>query len=133
MGILVENLETISMKTLFVCADRCRNNHAGEDYDAIQYVANQPEQSTIQPHADAIRKSIQELWDLQKGGEIDPKVVCYLDGPSPYHLILKNLQIIMKSDGVVIELPYEKPAPEITDRETVELLSGFNKSAFQGK
>ena len=113
------------MKTLFVCADRKINNHIGEEYDFILEVPEQPTTDNIADWANRIRGRIRALWMEQvEAKDPDPKVVCNMDGPTPYNGILNNLQIIMKAEeGIIIELPYmEHIQTKVTDPETIELL-----------
>ena len=113
------------MKTLFVCSDRKINDHVGEEYDFIQEVPDQPTTEVISDWANRIRGRIRALWQEQVSeGTSNMKVVCHLDGPTPYNAILNNLQIIMKAEeGIVVELPYMSNIKmEVTDPETVELL-----------
>ena len=117
------------MKTLFICSERLINNHVGEEYDSILEVPDQPTTEIIADLANRIRGRIRGLWMEQvkpadpNAVAVNPKVVCYFDGPSPYAAILSNLQIIMKAEeGAVIELPWDKLQP-VTDPETVELLN----------
>ncbi len=118
------------MKTLFVCAEDKINSHVGEEYDFILEVQSQPTTETIADWANRIRGRIRALWmeevksDDPNAAVIYPKVVCHLDGPTPYNAILNNLQIIMKAEeGIDIELPYmESVKRVVTDEETLELL-----------
>jgi hypothetical protein len=112
------------MKTLFICSSRKVNSHVGEEYDVILEVEDQPTTSTIAEWAHRIKDKIRFLWHEQEGSD-DRRVVCYLDGPTPYNAILNNLQIIMKDEeGIVVELPYMvELRQEVTDPETIELLS----------
>lgn len=113
------------MKTLFVCSDKKINSHVGEEYDSILEVQDQPTTETILEWANRIRGRIRALWMEQvQAKSPDPRVVCCLDGATPYNAVLMNLQIIMKAEeGVVIELPYlSRFSMEVTDRETLELL-----------
>ena len=110
------------MRTLFVVCSRNINSHAGEEYDTILEVPDQPTKVDFQDWANRIKQSIRTLWHDQKG-ENDPKVVVNLAAANPYHAILKDLQIIMKDEeGVVLELPYDKPRDIPMDAETVEML-----------
>jgi hypothetical protein len=114
-----------SMKTLFVCSDKKINNHVGEEYDSILEVQDQPTTETILDWANRIRGKIRALWMEQVQSKTpEPKVVCYLDGPTPYNAVMMNLQIIMKAEeGVVVELPYlSQINMQVTDPETLELL-----------
>jgi hypothetical protein len=118
----------IMAKSLFVCVSKHINNHVGEEYDSILEVEDSPTTETIQDWANRITGRIRKLWHEQVKPDdpnhvaINAKVVCHLDGPTPYHAILANMQIRMKADeSVVIDLPYAKE-PEVTDPEALELL-----------
>jgi hypothetical protein len=122
------------MKTLFICADKKINNHVGEEYDYILEVPEQPTTENIVDWANRIRNRIRALWMEQvEAGTSNMKVVCNLDGPTPYNAILNDLQIIMKSDeGIIIELPYmESIRREVTDSETLELLKKLDANKPQ--
>jgi hypothetical protein len=113
------------MKTFFICSAKRIQNHVGEEYDSILEVEDQPTTVTIGDWANRIMGRIRALWHEQKqANDLDPKVVCHLDGASAYHGILANLQIRMKAEeGIITELPYVAGVPmEVTDKETVELL-----------
>lgn len=113
-------------KSLFVCVSKHINNHVGEEYDSILEVEDSPTSSTIQDWAGRIIGKIRSLW-AEQGGTPDAKVVCHLDGPTPYHAVLANMQIRMKTEeGIVIELPYVKE-PEVTDPEALRLLNRLDK------
>jgi hypothetical protein len=121
------------MKSLFVCSEKKINDHVGEEYDFILEVQDQPTTETIQDWANRIRGRIRALWEEQiREGTSDMKVVCSLDGPTPYNAILNNLQIIMKAEeGIVVELPYmANIVMTVQDPETIELLNKIdgNKS-----
>jgi len=111
------------MKTLFVCSDRKINTHVGEEYDFILEVPDQPTTENIADWAARIRTRIRSMWKEQEGTP-DAKVVCHLDGPTPYNAILNNLQIIMKAEeNIVIELPYMANLDmTVKDPETIDLL-----------
>ena len=114
------------MKTLFICSDKKINSHVGEEYDCILEVQDQPTTETILEHANRIRGRIRSLWMEQiQAKDSDPKVICHLDGASPYNAMLLNLQIIMKADeGIVIELPYlANIKVQVPDKETLDLLN----------
>ena len=116
------------MKSLFVCSANKINNHVGEEYDSILEVTDQPTQSNIDEYANRIRGRIRALWMEQKDPNAaieNPKVVCYLDAPTPYNGILHNYQIIMKDEeGIVIELPYMADLKiEVTDPEALAVLA----------
>lgn len=114
------------MKSLFVCSDKKINSHVGEEYDFILEVQDQPTTETILDWANRIRGRIRALWEEQvKEGTSNMKVVCHLDGPTPYNAVLNNLQIIMKAEeGIIIELPYMAGVDmTVTDPETIELLN----------
>jgi len=115
-------------KSLFVCVSKHINNHVGEEYDSILEVEDSPTTETIQDWANRIIGRIRKLWHEQGGtANPDAKVLCHLDGPTPYHAILVNLQIRMKADeGILVDLPYASP-PEVTDPETLELLKRLDK------
>jgi len=113
------------MKTLFVCSTKKIQSHVGEEYDSILEVEDQPTTDTIQDWANRIAGRIRALWHEQKQANApDPTVACRLDGPTPYHAILANLQIRMKEDeGIALDLPYLQGINmEVTDKETLELL-----------
>jgi hypothetical protein len=111
------------VKTLFVCSAKKIQSHVGEEYDSILEVEDQPTTNTIQDWANRIAGRIRTLWHEQADVP-DPKVACHLDGPTPYHAILANLQIRMRvEEGIEIYLPYLQGVnTEVTDRETLELL-----------
>ena len=119
------------MKSLFICSANKINNHVGEEYDSILEVIDQPTTDNIQEYANRIRGRIRALWMEQLKTEAletvleSPKVVCHLDGPTPYNAILNNLQIIMKAEEeIVIELPYMASLRmEVTDPEALSLLA----------
>lgn len=127
------------MKTLFVCASGKINNHVGEEYDSIMEVQDQPTTENISDWANRIRCKIRALWmeevkfDDPNAVIVNPKVVCYLDGPTPYNAILNNLKIIMKAEeNVDIDLPYmENIKREVTDEETIELLKKLDANKQQ--
>lgn len=113
------------MKTFFICSSRKIQAHVGEEYDSILEVEDQPTTVTIGDWANRIMGRIRALHHEQKQlGDADPRVACHLDGPTPYHGILANLQIRMKADeGISVDLPYLADVKtEVTDRETLELL-----------
>ena len=112
-------------KTLFVCASLRINAHAGESYDEILEVENSPTTATIDRWGAAIMKSIRTLSQQDKAAGGDGVVRAFLDGVSPYNLILMNLQIILKKEeGIDIELPYLPPDMyKVEDPETKELLN----------
>lgn len=118
------------MKSLFVCSTNKINNHVGEEYDSILEVIDQPTTENIQEYANRIRGRIRALWAEQvkpsdpNAAVVNPKVVCHLDGPTPYNAILNNLQIIMKAEEeIVIELPYMVNLKiEVTDPEALSIL-----------
>jgi hypothetical protein len=128
------------MKTLFVVCPRNVNRHAGEIYDAILEVSDQPTTEDIQDWANRIRDSIRGLWEEQVGGiKDDPDktlvtkepigVVVTLDAANPYHAVLANLQIIMKAEeGTVVELPYAKPKEAPRDPETLDMLKRLGEN-----
>ena len=119
------------MKSLFICATNKINNHVGEEYDSILEVSDQPTTENIQEYANRIRGRIRSLWMEQLKPEdpntavVNSKIVCYLDGPTPYNASLNNLQIIMKAEEeVVIELPYMADLKiEVTDPEALSVLA----------
>lgn len=98
------------MKTMIVLSERKVNDHAGEHYDSILEVEDQPTTDSIQEWGNRIRDRIRGLWnqDLSdKEREGEPVVSVTLDAASPYNAMLVNLQIMMKEEeGVVIDLPY---------------------------
>ena len=118
------------MKSLFVCSEEKVNNHVGEEYDFIMEVPDQPTTENIADWANRIRVRIRSLWMEQVKPEdpnfvaMNPKVLCFLDGPTPYNAILNNLQIIMKAEeNIFIELPYMVNFRQtVIDPETLELL-----------
>lgn len=122
------------MKTFFICSTKKIQSHVGEEYDSILEVEDQPTTNTIQDWANRIMGRVRTLWHEQKqANDADPKVVCHLDGPTPYHAILVNLQIRMKADeSITIELPYLANFPtEVTDKETLELLEKLDSGNQQ--
>jgi len=119
-----------SMKTIFVGTKSCMNKHAGEFYDEVVEVENAPTTDTIDRWASAIMATIRKLSTEDKAVNGDGVVRASLDGPTPYNAILMNLQIILKAEGIVIELPY-LPADFFANRdgETMEL---FEKIGEKG-
>jgi hypothetical protein len=116
----------VNMKSLFVCSSNKINNHIGEEYDSILEVIDQPTTENIQEYANRIKGRIRSLWMEQvKAQDPIPKVVCNLDGPTPYNAILNNLQIIMKAEEeIIIELPYMVNVKmEVTDSEALSILA----------
>ena len=114
------------MKSLFICSGKKINNHIGEEYDSILEVIDQPTTENIAEYANRIRDRIRSVWMEQiKANDPDPKVVCHLDGPTPYNGILNNLQIIMREEEkIVIELPYMVNLKmEVTDPEALSILA----------
>jgi len=114
------------MKSLFICSDKKINSHVGEEYDCILEVQDQPTSDTILDMANRIRGRIRALWmDQVAEKNTDMRVVCHLDGPTPYNAMLMNLQIIMKAEeGIIVELPYlSQIKMEVTDSETLDLLN----------
>lgn len=127
------------MKTLFVCSDRLINKHVGEEYDFIMEVPDQPTTDNISDWANRIRGRIRTLWMEQVKPEdptavvVNPKVLCFFDGPSPYNAILSNLQILMKAEEKIdIELPYMANFRQtVTDPETLEVLQKLDANKQQ--
>lgn len=114
------------MKSLFVCSSNKINNHVGEEYDFILEVIDKPTTENISEYANRIRGKIRSIWMEQVNtNDPEPKVVCHLDGPTPYNAILNNLQIIMKEEEkIVIELPYMANVKmEVTDPEALSILA----------
>ena len=123
------------MKTFFICSSKKIQSHVGEEYDSILEVEAQPTTETLGDWANRIMGRVRALWHEQvQSNDLDPKVVCHLDGPTPYHGILANLQIRMKADeGIVIELAYLAGVPlEVTDKETVQLLEKLDGNKQKG-
>jgi len=115
------------MKSIFVVSEYAINRHAGEEYDSIIEVVDQPTTENIHPFADRIRYQIRSFWAEQiSDTEIaDKRVVVYLDAASPFADILINLQTILKAkEGIEISLPWDKPIPvQELDSESRELLA----------
>ena len=126
--VLESNKERIRMKTIFVVASSKVNKHAGEEYDTIVEVLDEPTTDNIQQCADEVMLGIQNLWKAQDG-EQDRKVVAYLDATSPFLAMLLNLQIIMKAqEGIVIDLPwYTPPDLQALDAESRAILEKLDK------
>lgn len=112
------------MKTLFVVSDRKVNKHAGEEYDVILEVADQPTTDNIQSYGDQVQAEIAELWAGMNKEDPERKVVVYLDAATPFAAMLENLQIILKArGGIVVELPWVKPNDLTSlDKESKEVL-----------
>ena len=112
------------MKTLFVVSDRKVNKHAGEEYDVILEVADQPTTDNIQSYGDQIQAEIVELWNETAKDDPERKVVVYLDAATPFAAMLENLQIILKArSGIVVELPWMKPVDlSSLDKESKKVL-----------
>ena len=99
------------------------NKHAGEEYDIIVEVSDEPTIDNIQSHAEQVMAGIKELWKQQEG-EQDRKIVAYLDAASPFLAMLLNLQIIMKAqNGIEIDMPwYTPPDLQALDSESKAIL-----------
>lgn len=114
------------MKTLFLVSPRFVNKHAGEEYDAILEVEHQPTVETIGDWHNRVRGRIRSLWKEQEQevAVVNPVVKVFIDAAPPFIAMIRNLQIIMKSEeGIVIEIPgLDGVKREITDRETLEVL-----------
>lgn len=109
------------MKTLFICASSLINRHLDEEYDDILEVSDEPTTVDIDNWAGIISGRIRRLWASDEG-EDDHAVEIYLDGPSPYHVILKNLSLILLSqDNMVLRLPYFNDVRNLDD-ETQQVL-----------
>ena len=119
------------MRTIFVVASGNVNRHAGEEYDTIIEVPDEPTVDTIQTHAEQVMAGIKALWkqqidNPQIGGN---KVVAYLDAASPFLAMLLNLQIILKAqDGIEIDMPwYTPPDLQALDSESKAILDKLEK------
>ena len=119
------------MRTIFVVASGNVNRHAGEEYDTIIEVPDEPTVDTIQTHAEQVMAGIKALWKQQVdnpqiGGN---KVVAYLDAASPFLAMLLNLQIILKAqDGIEIDMPwYTPPDLQALDSESKAILDKLEK------
>lgn len=88
------------MKTLFICGKKESIKHVDEEYDELIYVDSEPTQMTIDLSADRIRNIIRKTWkedtDAEKGLDV------YLDCPSPYLVIVENLQVVMGEDENIV-------------------------------
>ena len=119
------------MRTIFVVASGNVNRHAGEEYDTIIEVPDEPTVDTIQTHAEQVMAGIKALWKQQVdnpqiGGN---KVVAYLDAASPFLAMLLNLQIILKAqEGIDIDMPwYTPPDLQALDSESKAILEKLEK------
>jgi len=121
------------MKSLFVCVEKAIDRHVGEEYDDIVEVSEEPTTGDIDRWAGIISGRIRRLWAQDEGSD-DRVVEIYLDGPSPYNLILKNLRIILgKQDNMVLRLPYLSDVERIPDEETREVLERLGGRIDQPK
>jgi hypothetical protein len=113
------------MKTLFVCSKRRINVHVGEEYDDIIEVDDVPTTDNILEWANRIKGRIRKLEDNDRKDGGDGVVSAVLDGPAPYAVMLANLAIRMpEEDKIRVEFRHPAVAePEITDPETLEMLS----------
>ena len=116
------------MRTIFIVAGCKVNQHAGEEYDTIIEVLDEPTTDNIQTCADQVMSGIKELWKQQEG-DSDRKIVAYMDATSPFLAMLLNLQIIMKAqDGIDIEMPwYTPPDLQALDLESKTILERLDK------
>ena len=119
------------MRTIFVVASGNVNRHAGEEYDTIIEVPDEPTVDTIQTHEEQVMAGIKALWKQQVdnpqiGGN---KVVAYLDAASPFLAMLLNLQIILKAqEGIDIDMPwYTPPDLQALDSESKAILEKLEK------
>jgi hypothetical protein len=118
------------MRTMIVVASGSINDHAGEEYDAIVEVEDQPTTDTIAEWADRIRNTIRRLWKEEVGTDdnvnavANPGVSVSLHAASPFNAMLINLQILMEKDeGIVVILPYlESTVRTTTDSETLGVI-----------
>jgi hypothetical protein len=87
-------------------------DHAGEEYDDYVTVPDEPTTEIIQEWANRIRGRIRKLWNEDK--DDDKGVEVYLDGPTPYHAIMCNLEIVMPvEEKIVVNLCYQDEIPEV--------------------
>ncbi len=129
------------MKTMIVVASKNINAHAGEEYDVIVEVEDQPTTTTIQEWANRIRDTIRRLWmegtgkDDPEKDSPDPRVSVVLDAASPFNAMLINLQILMeKEENIVVELPYlESTVRETSDPEAKELIEKLDARGGQAQ
>lgn len=98
------------MKTLLVCRESSLINHEGEEYDEYISVEDQPTTKTINKESSRIIQLIRGLWAEDCNDETSGEnvVSIMLDGPSPYNAILIDVQISLKLEGIIIDLPYLK-------------------------
>jgi hypothetical protein len=111
------------MKTMIVVSTRKIEKHVGEEYDVIVEVPNEPTTTNIGESAIKIGDSITALW-VSDDGSPDRRVVVSLDAATPFAAMLVNMRIIrLARDGIVIDLPWDKPVDiSNIDSESRELL-----------
>lgn len=121
------------MKALFIVSEKRINQHAGETYDYILEVEDQPTTQNIQEIADRVRTRIRSLWMEEIGHDdpnkavVNPKVVCTVDANPVFKAMLIDLQLILKeAESIEIELPGIEANPEPTDPEARRML-GLDK------
>lgn len=116
------------MKTLFICAKCKSGTHTGEEYDEILYVENLPTIDNIQQWADVIGVSIRKLHSQDKANGGDGVVSVSLDAHMAFNGVLCNYQVILKSEGIEIQLPYlPKDWKDVHDKETLDVLHKFGE------
>lgn len=110
---------------MFIVSSRKVNDHAGEEYDYIIEVEDQPTTETIREQGARIRNRIRALNEEQKAAGVeDPIVSVNLDAASPFNAMLINLKILMgQEEGVKVSLDYpHEEMPTINDSETREVM-----------
>jgi len=82
---------------------------------------------SIEEIAVNVRQKIRQLWqqdvdDKERDGE--PVVHAFLDAASPFNAMLIDYQIVLRDEGVKLELPYLETTERTTqDPEAQELLA----------
>jgi hypothetical protein len=104
------------MKTLFICANRCRQLHVNEEYDEIMYVDDVPTIQNIQNWALRIKDAIRRLWAQQTGE--DRLVKISMDAANPYRAATINIQVIIKGEESILT-EFEGNRGEVMTPQTI--------------